>query len=208
MPDMEDNKITERESLQIIQQMIQTAKKEQKDNGVSWIIWGWLLFAVSVLTYFNLYFTWFEDRYVFWNYFGILTLLMLCFSVVKYFFSPKTGKADTYTSAIFRKLNVGFFIVIMLVIIAMNRNLPAILGFTIMIGLYGFWMLIYGTLINFKPSVVAAFITWAIAFASLYLSKDLATVMLFHAAAILCGYIIPGHIAYYEFRKINTPAMA
>jgi hypothetical protein len=28
--------------------------------------------------------------------------------------------------------------------------------------------------------------------------------MLLHAGAVLCGYIIPGHIAYKEFNKVNS----
>ena len=42
---MEEKKLSEQESLQIIQEMIYTAKKEQKDNGMGWIVWGWMLFA-------------------------------------------------------------------------------------------------------------------------------------------------------------------
>ena len=40
MPDMSDKNMSELESLQIIQNMIQTAKKEQRDNGAAWIFWG------------------------------------------------------------------------------------------------------------------------------------------------------------------------
>ena len=51
---MEEKQISGQEGLAIIQQMINTAKKEQKDNGMGWIIWGWLLFLASVFTYINI----------------------------------------------------------------------------------------------------------------------------------------------------------
>ncbi|MFT3825679.1 MAG: hypothetical protein QM731_17295 [Chitinophagaceae bacterium] len=205
---MEDNKITERESLLIIQKMIQAAKKEQKDNGVGWIAWGWLLFLVSVLSYLNIQNSWFEDQYMFWNFFGLITLLALLYNIVRYFFFPAKKKAHTYTTDIFQKLNIGFFFLVMLIVLSMNKGVNPTKAFVILIGLYGFWILIYGTLMNFRPSVVTSFVTWAIAFAALYTANNIADVMLFHAGAVLCGYIIPGHIAYYEFRKINTPVMA
>jgi hypothetical protein len=62
--------------------------------------------------------------------------------------------------------------------------------------------LIYGAVLNFKPSIIGAYITWAFAFASLFVDRFDYT-MLLHAAAVLCGYIIPGHIANREFNKVK-----
>ena len=74
------------------------------------------------------------------------------------------------------------------------------MGFSLLIGLYGFWMMIYGAALNFKPSIIAAYITWTIAFICLFV-KPLEVVMLLHGVAVFCGYLIPGHLAYKEFRK-------
>ena len=72
--------------------------------------------------------------------------------------------------------------------------------------------------------MIAAYIIWAIAFAGLFIDKFIGPatmnnlsdeavkiiglerfqwVMLFHALAVLCGYIIPGHIANKEFKKLH-----
>ena len=132
---MEEKNLTEEESMLIIQQMINTAKHEQKDNGVGWILWGWLLLLVSVLTYINLYTRWFSTYY-FWTYFGILSLLLILYSVVKYYFFRKKERARTYTGELFQKLNVGFFITIMFIIFSMNTGLNPMKGFPLLIGLY------------------------------------------------------------------------
>lgn len=198
---MEEKNLTEEESMLIIQQMINTAKHEQKDNGVGWILWGWLLFLVSVLTYINLYTGWFSTYY-FWSYFGILSLLLILYSVVKYYFFHKKERARTYTGELFQKLNVGFFITIMFIIFSMNTGLDPMKGFPVLIGLYGFWILIYGTALDFKPSILAAYITWALGFAGFFV-HSFGTIMLLHGSAALIGYIIPGHIAYAEFKKLN-----
>ena len=196
-----EKKMTEQESLLIIQQMIHTAKQEQKDDGKGWILWGWLLFAASVLTYINLKTQWFSN-YFFWNVFGITSLLLLLFSVVRTFFFKKINKVKTYTAELFQKLNIGFFISLLLIIVAINKGVSPVLGFSLLLGLYGFWILIYGAGLNFKPSIIGAYITWACAFAGLFV-ETFDWTMVLHATAVLLGYIIPGHLANIEFKKIH-----
>jgi hypothetical protein len=197
---MEDRSISRQESMMIIQSMIQAAKKEQKDDGKGWIIWGWLLFLASVTTYLNIRYQWF-NAFFFWNIFGILSIFLLAFSSFQKFFAGRTERVKTYTRDLFDKLNTGFFIFLLLIIVSMNTGgVNPIQGFALLLGLYGFWILIYGAALNFKPSVIGAFITWMFAFASLFV-KNFEHTMLLHAAAVLCGYIIPGHMANSSFKK-------
>jgi hypothetical protein len=121
---------------------------------------------------------------------------------VKYFFFKNKNRVKTYTGDIFKRLNVGFFIAIMFVIVAINLGIGPMFGFPLLINLYGFWILIYGTALHFKPSIIGAVITWCCGFAALFV-KSFEWVMILHALAVLCGYIIPGHLANSEFRKIH-----
>jgi hypothetical protein len=56
-------------------------------------------------------------------------------------------------------------------------------------------------LLDFKPSIIGAFATWACGAASLF-ATTFEWVMILHAIAVVCGYIIPGHIANHKFRKL------
>jgi hypothetical protein len=212
---MEEKLLSEKESLMLIQQMIQTAKKEQKDDGKGWILWGWMLVAASLLTVFNIRLHWFKDVFLFWNLFGAFTILYFIYTTVVYLFFRKTKRVKTYTSDLFARLNAGFFISLLFIILSINigagvlynkygvdDGTPVRIGFALLINLYAFWVLIYGTALNFKPSVVGAYCTWAIGFAALFM-KTFEQVMLLHALAVLAGYIVPGHIAYREFKKIH-----
>lgn len=199
---MQEEKMTEQESFLIIQQMIQAAKLEQKDDGKGWIIWGWLIFLASIFTYLNLQFNWLST-FFFWNVFGFATLILLGYQTVKGIVAKRSEKVRTYTHDLFKKLNIGFVISLFLIIFSMNLGVPPMKGFALLLGLYGFWILIYGAVLNFKPSIIGAYIVWAFAFASLFVDRFEWT-MLLHAAAVLCGYIIPGHIAYREFNKVNS----
>ncbi|HEV8286981.1 MAG TPA: hypothetical protein VGQ09_21875 [Chitinophagaceae bacterium] len=210
---MEEKKLSQQESLQIIQQMINTAKHEQKDDGVGWIIWGWLLFLASIFTWLNIQYHWFKDVAMFWNALGICVVLYWVYRIVTYATGRSREKVKTYTADLFAKLNSGFFIFLLLIIFSMNiqvRGVPPAKGFMLLTGLYGFWILVYGTALDFKPSIIAAYITWAIAFAGLFIYKidstergEFQLVMLVHALAVLIGYIIPGHLANKEFKKLH-----
>jgi hypothetical protein len=199
---MEEKQISGQEGLAIIQQMINTAKKEQKDNGMGWIIWGWLLFLASVFTYINIKTQW-QKTWFFWNLFGALTLVVLLYQVIRYSFFRRKDKVRTYMKDLFEKLNVGFFIQLFFVILAMNMGVSPLKGFAILIGTYGFWILIYGALLDFKPSIIGAFVTWAFGIGALF-AESFEQTMILHGAAVLFGYIIPGHIAYKEFKKLST----
>lgn len=196
---MEEKNITGHESLEIINQMIQAAKNEQKDNGMGWILWGWYLFFACVFTLINSYLGWVQT-FFFWNVFGALTLLLLLYELYLYFSGKRRKRVKTYTNDLFQKLNTGFFISLMLIIFSINVGVPPTKGFALLLGLYGFWILIYGAVMNFRPSIIGAYITWGFAFGSLFVD-DFRITMLLHALAVLCGYIIPGHIAYKEFTK-------
>jgi len=198
---MDEKPITQHESLLLIQQMIQTAKREQKDDGKGWIAWGWMLFISSVLTVANLHFNWFST-YFFWNLFGIAAILIFIYETMNVLFFKKGTRVRTYTKDLFEKLNAGFFICLLFIIVAINTGVQPTKGFALLISLYAFWILIYGTALNFKPSVIGAYITWAFGIAALFL-KTFEWVMVMHASAVLFGYIIPGHIAYTQFRKLH-----
>ncbi len=193
--------LTEQESLQIIQQMIQSAKQEQKDDGLGWILWGWMLFLASMLTILNIEFAWVQT-FFFWNIFGLLSIVLLILSIVrKLVFKTKQG-VRTYTKEIFDKLNIGFTITLLLNIIAMNVAVNPLIGFALLTALYGFWVMIYGALLNFKPSIIAAFLVWTCAVAAMFVST-FQWVMVLHGLAVLVGYIIPGYMANHEFKKVS-----
>ena len=201
---MEQKKLSEQESFLIIQQMIQTAKQEQKDDGLGWILWGWLLFVASVLTWLNMKFEWFSV-FLFWNIFGAIVGLLMIYELVRDFVFKKKPKVRTYTSDLFQKLNAGFFIFLIMIILSINLGVGPEKGFALLIGLYGFWILIYGAALDFRPSIIGAFVTWGFGFGALFVKDHhFDETMIFHGLAVVFGYIIPGHLAYRSFKKINN----
>ena len=197
--DNRDNQLTGEESFSIIQQMIETAKREQNDDGLGWISWGWMLFVASALTVINLHTNW-VNEFFFWNAFGLATIVFMVISSIRSNMTRRKARVKTYTKEIYNKLNIGFAITLMLIVVGMNVGVGPKLGFCMLMAIYGFWVLIYGALFNFKPSQIGSYFIWACALAGMFM-KTWEWVMILHGAAVFAGYIIPGHMAYYEFKK-------
>jgi hypothetical protein len=194
-----EKELSEQDSLDLIRQMIETAKQENRNDGKAWILWGWFLFLASLFSFVNDKIYLFS-QYFFWNLFGVLCLSFFIFKLCRYFFFSTREKVKTYTNDLLQRLNIGFFVSLLFNILAMNFTIDPVAGFAILINLYGFWLLIYGTVLNFKPFTIGAFVTWCFGIAGLFVNT-FDKIMLIHAAAVLCGYIIPGHLANREYRK-------
>jgi hypothetical protein len=149
---------------------------------------------------------------MFWNLLGVITIVLLIWRTIRNIFL-KSSRVKTYTGDLFEKLNAGFFISLMFIIVAINvgsRHVIAELGFfdgifvrvgfALLISLYAFWMLIYGAALNFKPSVIGAYASWCIGFGALFVTSFEQTMWL-HLSAVMVGYIIPGYLANREFKK-------
>ncbi len=209
---MEEKQLTERESLQLIQQMVSLAKKEQSDDGWGWILWGWMILLASMLTVANLKFHWLST-FFFWNLFGGFTVIYFLVEIIRQSFFHRPQKVKTYAGDLFTRLDAGFFMALMFIIVVINYGTRIIrarygafdpliinMGFALLINLYAFWILVYGTALNFRPSIVGAYCAWIIGFAAIF-ANDFEVVMWLHALAALVGYIIPGIMANKEFRK-------
>ena len=53
---MEENKLSEEESLKIITQMINKAKADYKESGISALLWGTVITVCSIVSFLGEYF--------------------------------------------------------------------------------------------------------------------------------------------------------
>jgi hypothetical protein len=153
-----------------------------------------------VLTVINIQARWFQT-FFFWNVFGIIAIVLALYESVMNFVVKKRYKVKTYTKSIFQKLNLGFFVSLMFIIVTMNIGVSPMYGFPLLMNLYAFWILIYGATLSFKPSIFGAAVMWLLAFVALFVST-FSWVMILHGIGVLAGYIIPGHMANIEFKKV------
>jgi Flp pilus assembly protein TadB len=193
---MEERKLTEQESLQLIHQMIQVAKEDHRENGDGWLIWGWLLFIASVL---SAVFSYLElQNYISWVWTGTLGVGLLI-GVLLYIFRKKPDTVKTYVQELLDRLGAGFFISLFAIVAASFISKTSF-GFGYYYILYAFWMFIHGSAIRFRPLIIGAYVNWMAAIA-IFLLNDTTQIMIVSAIAVFTGYLIPGYMLKVEYKK-------
>lgn len=192
---MEEQKITEHESLHLIQQMIQVAKDDHRENGEGWLIWGWLLFIASVISAVLVYLQ--IEGFFSWVWTGTLVvgLVLYIFFRVK----KKEENVKTYVQELLDRLGTGFFISLFAIVAASVINRHGF-GFGYYYVLYALWMYVHGSAIRFRPLIIGAYVNW-IAAVGIFLLNDFGQMMIVSAIAVLVGYLIPGYMLRAEYRK-------
>lgn len=187
------------QSMQIIHQMISQAKNNYSENGVSWLLWGILLFLASMSTYVFIDIK-ASDIFMGWNIFGIASIVLLLYRV---FSKPLKKQVKTYVDDLMKMVDLGFIACMGIVILAININaVSPRAGFCFLLMLFAFLMIIKGGAIRSRSLQVGAVVNWLGALGIL-LVPEFKHVMLIVAAAVLTGYIIPGILLMRKYKTTN-----
>ena len=192
-----DQQLTNQQSLEIIQQMINQAKTNITDNGLGWLLWGSMIIFASVSTFVFIQ-TGAKDIFLGWNIFGIFTIVMLSYDM----FKPKRKTVRTYISDLLRLVDIGFIACIFTIIFSINVAVDPNSGFGFFLMIFAFLMLIKGGAVKSRALMIGAAVNWAGAIA-MFLNKDFKYDMLIMATAVLIGYIIPGILLWQQYRSAN-----
>lgn len=192
---MEERRISEHESLHLIQQMIQVAKDDHRENGEGWLIWGWLLFLASVISAVLVYLE--IEGFFSWVWSGTLIVGLVLY--ISFRVRKKDDEVKTYVQELLDRLGTGFFISLFALVAASVISKHGF-GFGYYYILYALWMYIHGSAIRFRPLIIGAYVNW-IAAICIFLLNDFALMMIVSAIAVLVGYLIPGYMLGKEYRK-------
>jgi hypothetical protein len=195
---MAEKKLSDKESLLIIEQMIGRAKQEDRTSGMGWIIWGWLLFLASIAHFISIQAGRNYGNYI-WNGFTVGAVVLIFMSA---FPKRRKGAVRTYTAEMVDKFGNAFFLSLLVMVLGniatKVNNTGANFGYLML--LYAFWMYIHGAAFRFRLLTAGAFINWAGAVVIFIWMKQLGSyVLLVHALCVLTGYIIPGYVAQRQF---------
>ncbi|MCU0441209.1 MAG: hypothetical protein MUE96_02335 [Bacteroidia bacterium] len=192
--------MNETQALQLIEQMIGSAKREAKDNGFYYLLWGWMVFAGALIDYFlliGLIPSLQEKHALVW---AILMPIAGVISMIGGMMeSKKISKVRTYVDELMRYVVWAFSISLFVVCIVMpaTSNWPSF--YPVLMLLYAIWLFISGGALRFTPLVYGGIFNWACAFAAFFADYDVQLLIL--AAAVFAGYIIPGYLLQRNFAK-------
>ncbi len=120
----EETSLSQEKSLEIIQQMIQKAKTNFTDDGYGWLLWGTIIIAASLATFFLIE-TGSRNIFLAWNIFGGIAIVLLSYQFIK----PKKHGAKTYVSDMLRYVDIGFTVCLYIIIFTMTVSVGANAGF-------------------------------------------------------------------------------
>jgi len=196
-------------NMKIIEDMLYTAKKEVKDNGAFFLLWGWLVF-IAAIGQLVIHWLGLDKVYALSSNvsidMGSITWIILMplggiFSIVLSRRQQKTEKVKTWFDDVMKYLWIAFGVVLFIILFAMgylNVNL-----YPILIALYGLGLFVTGGTLKFRPLIVGGIICWVLAMVSLFVSNEYATLCL--ALSVLTGYIIPGYILKKQSGEKDRP---
>ena len=186
------------QSLDLIRSMISRTRQDMSDNGIYFLVWGWITFIACVGQFILKNVFQYEHHYIVWS----LVLVGIAFSIYQGMKDDKNQKAKTYVGESMKYLWIGMgisFFVLSMILSQIGWG-TSVLPFFIL--LYGLGTFISGNFLQFRPLIIGGVIAWLLAIGSVYATYDYQ--MLFGAAAILFSYIIPAYMLRYKNKFANS----
>ena len=210
-----EKQFSEQESLELINQMINSAKNNlQKGIGNVFLLWGYLVAFASLINMLLLISL--PHRINHYSYF--IWYLMPLGLIFHYFLIGKIIKSNsvrTYVDKIMSYVWIAFTVSVLVLMITMivatiinssngKQDTSDFMSWfhwifmtPFMLILYGFALFVSGKAYSFKPLVVGAFICWAFTAAIFTMFRtgffmELQLVALL--VSVISGFIIPGHL--------------
>jgi hypothetical protein len=186
----------EDQSLRVIRQMIEVSHKRIRNDGILFIVWGWISLITYLLGYLtteiiHTYQVTLIKRWIM----VLLPVAGIIYTVV--YLYRRSRKAVTYISISLRYVWISLFLGMVLINLIQGNVLHKIvfeLQHPIFMVLIAIAIVVTGGILRYKMIIAGGIIFGLLAFASSYL--PLSQQMLLEVIAWVIAFIIPGHILY------------
>jgi hypothetical protein len=184
-----ETKLTQQESLKIIQEMIATSKNNLKDNSFFYLLWGWLVLAASLL-----HFVLFEINWEYsWLPWPVLMTIGGIISMIAGYRLGKKAKVVSHVDKMVIYLWWSFLIVILLFLLMTGlQKINWTVAHSLIIIMYGMGTFVSGGVLKFKPLIIGGIACWIIAIATFFVESQYNLLLI--ALSIIIAYLIPGYM--------------
>jgi hypothetical protein len=194
--EIENEKFDETRSLQVIHEMIEVSRRKLKNDGILFIIWGWVLFYSCISRYlvYKILFSNMQIRV--FKYVGFALTLFVFASTIYYFWQQRK-KAQTYIGISLRYVWFSSVVCMVLINQVLNNIMHEIkfeLQHPIFMVLIAFAVVVSGGILRYRWMIAGGILFGLLAYASSFLT--LHDQLLLEAIAWFVAFIIPGHILF------------
>lgn len=186
----------ENQSFQVVKKMIQISQKKLKNDGVLFILWGWVMFYSGLSGYIvrEVLLSHRFERFlgVFGKVFG---LLVVAYTV--YYIWRQRKKVQTYIGISLRYVwisMVGCFVLINLILYNVLHQVNFELQHPLFMVIMAFSIVVTAGILRYKLIIIGGILFGLIALISSYFT--LSYQLLFESCAWFIAFVIPGHYLY------------
>jgi len=197
----ESNIIDENQSLTVIKEMIAVSRIKLRQDGILFIVWGWVLFYVSFSGFItrSIVLTYQMNRII--SRLGIIVGAAAALFTI-YYLIKQRKKVQTYIGVSLRYVWISFFLSTVLVnLIQMNvlHSINFELQHPLFMVLMAFAVTVTGGILRHRLIIIGGAVFGALALTASYLG--LKEQLLLEAVAWMIAFIVPGHILFAKRKK-------
>ena len=188
--------IDENQSISIIREMIQVSRKKLKNDGILFIIWGWVMTLYSTASFLDGRLVMTYQLKTFLKYFvSGMAIAALLFTI--YYIYSQRKKIQTYIGISLRYIWIFMFICLVLINLIQANVMHKIvfeLQHPIFMIIIAFAILSTGAILRYWLIIAGGMVFGILAYVASYL--QLPDQLLAEAVAWIIAFVIPGHILY------------
>ena len=195
---MNEENFDPKQSLLLIESMINRAKDKFAEDGSMYLLWGWVVFVCSLTQFVLMHFFKYPYHYVVWFASWIIVIYQLVYIRKKI----KRRRVRTYTGYILGYVWLTFIIVIFLLAFLIGRLTEGdyyIHISPILLTIYGIPIFLSGIILRFKPLVVGGIGCWILSIAAMLIDNYDYQFLLIPLAMII-AWIIPGYLLRAKYK--------
>ena len=195
---MNEENFDPKQSLLLIESMINRAKDKFAEDGSMYLLWGWVVFVCSLIQFVLMHFYKYPYHYVVWFASWIIVIYQLVYIRKRI----KRRRVRTYTGYILGYVWLTFVIVIFLLAFLIGRLTEGDY-YThispILLTIYGIPIFLSGIILRFKPLVVGGIGCWILSIAAMLIDNYDYQFLLIPLAMII-AWIIPGYLLRAKYK--------
>jgi FtsH-binding integral membrane protein len=191
--------LTEKQSLSIIEEMINRAKNQFSEDGSLYLLWGWVILFCSLGHFVLHVVVEYKSPWQIWSVTWVVAVYMLIFLRRK----NRTRKVKTYTEELLGYVWLAFVIMMVLTFFILQKFVPQfwLYNFMFILVCYGMPTFLSGIILQFRPLIIGGVACWVLSAATGFVHFSYHP--LFVSAAVVVAWIIPGFILRERFKRMN-----
>ncbi len=196
MEQQTSNSFDENQSFQVIKEMIQVSQKKLKNDGILFVLWGWVMFYTNIEGFLKreIILTFQISRILDYSV-VVLTLFAIGFTV--YYILKQRKKVQTYIGISLRYIWISMFVSLVLINLIQFNVIHKInfeLQHPIFMVVIAFATVATGGILRYKLITYGGIVFGLMALVASYFSLPVQLIL--ESIAWLVAFIIPGHYLY------------